>query len=62
MGCNQSSENQWAYSSENAPMQRVSNEIRKKNTNLKLHDQSFCLKDKPMAIVAPVPMQQVTVS
>jgi len=38
MGCNQSSENQWAYSSENAPMQR----------------------DKPMAIVAPVPMQQVT--
>ena len=23
MGCNQSSENQWAYSNENAPMQKV---------------------------------------
>ena len=60
MGCNQSSENQWAYSSENAPMQRVSKKFYRKykNKQIKLHD----LKDKPMAIVAPVPMQQVTVS
>jgi len=37
MGCNQSSENQWAYSSNNAPT----------------------AKAKPMAIVAPVPVQHM---
>ena len=73
MGCNQSSENQWAYSSENAPLQKVckSFEIVFRKKKCVPSEKTYIFKiilifkaSKPVAIVAPsvpVPHTDTTV-
>ena len=43
MGCNQSSENQWAYANENAPIKNVSKDIFLMKQNTKISYNSICV-------------------